>query len=159
MPYLVRVAVWIAVAALSAGAAVEAVAAQSCPEVGFTIVEPSASGRTRPVKFWRGGPLHLRRDMLTTTADITEVSFDWAGNSAIGLKFRPEAGARLEAATTGRPGLRLAFVADDEALLSVTWQGEYGMGRESAQVSLADEGRARELYEALRRCVPAPAGR
>jgi hypothetical protein len=127
-----------------------AAAAQSCPEVGFTMIEPRASGETRPVKFWRGGPIHVRRNLLTTTADIADVRLEPGDHTLMLFKFTPEAGARLEDATTGRSGLRLAFVADDEALLSITWEGEYGMGREGVQVSLANEGQARRFAGASR---------
>jgi len=157
MPRSVRLTVMAMAAAIAlAGSSGGAMAARACPEVGFTIVEPGASPQTRPVKFGGEQILQVRRDALTRTADIIEVKLEERGHTVLQLKFQPDAGGRLEDATTDHDGWRLAFVADDEALLFVTWEGKYGMGREGAQVSMSDSARARRLFKSLRACIGAP---
>jgi hypothetical protein len=144
------------VAALSFGASAGAAfSAARCPEVGFTIVERKASPETRLVKFRKSRTLHVRRNALTGTADIVEAKLGGFGDEALQLRFRPEAAARLEAATTDHDGLRLAFVVDDEALMAVTWSGPYGMDRSGTQVDFNNPARTRSLLESLKGCIGA----
>ncbi len=133
----------------------QALAGQTCPMVGFSLIEPGASAGTRTVKGPTGAALQVRRDALTTTQDIAEVNLGGNDIDALLLvKFRPDAEARLIAATTGHPGLRLAFVADDEALLAVTWEGPYGLDPGGVQVSLqGNPDRARSLVAAIQTCA------
>ncbi len=153
MPRTLRRTAMAAVLALAASSS-PSLAAQPCPEVGFTLVEAAASPQTRPVKARGNQVIQVRREALTRTTDIVEARLEAFDHPALLLKFRPEAATRLENATTDHDGLRLAFVADDDALLSVVWQGRYGMGREGAQISISDRERAHRLFERLSACLP-----
>jgi hypothetical protein len=137
-------------AAISHDAAAERV----CPNVGFTLVEPSASPETRPVKLGRQ-TLFVRRDAITTTSEIADIKL--AGDdydALILIKFEPAAADRLLAATTDHDGQKMAFVVDDEVLLAVTWTGPYGIGPEGAQLSiLHGKARAQKLIESLKGCI------
>lgn len=148
----------LALALVAASPAGRAVAKEACPAAGFTLIEPQASAATRSVRGPKNQRLHVRREMLTTTADLAEVKAD--GDKVDGiltLKFKPEAEARLIAVTTRNSGVRIAFVVDDEALLAVTWEGDYGMDPGGSQLSV-ERGyvRVRRLAEALQGCIGAP---
>jgi hypothetical protein len=70
------------------------------------------------------------------------------------LKFTPAAEARLAAATTNNAGVRIACVADNEALLAFTWEGPDGIAPGGTQVSMENGyDRARSLAEALQGCI------
>jgi hypothetical protein len=115
--------VWMVLAGLALTAA-EANAGSSCPDVGFTVVEPQAGAQTRPVRMGRHEILHVWRVSLTTTSDIIEIKLEGHDDDAnILLKFTPLAIGRLMEATTNHSGRRLAFMVDDEVLLKVVWQG------------------------------------
>jgi preprotein translocase subunit SecD len=138
-----------------------AAAAPGCPSAGFTIVESKASPQTRAVKDRRGHRIFLRREALTVTADITEIKLDLDRyDTGLQLKFKPEAAARLHAATTNQEGLRLAFVVDDDVVAAFTWTGPYGMDADvGVQLSLGQsEPRIRPLAEAIRKCIAASPG-
>jgi hypothetical protein len=133
----------------------EAVAQPSCPRVDVTLVEPSASSATRPVKLG-DETLFVRRSSITTTSDISGIKV--AGDDAdtlIQIKYKPAAAARLLAATTNHDGVRIAIVVDDDVLLAFTWQGPYGIGPDGTQLSLRDYGvaRAQKLAESIRGCT------
>jgi hypothetical protein len=139
---------------LALGLAAPANAADACPELGFAVVEPGPPARTRAVAFRGTDTLQVRREPITRTADIAAAALDEGPDSAaLLLTFRPEGAERLERATTGHSGLRLAFVVGDEALMAVTWEGPYGMGKEGARIDMRDRGRAERLLEALRACT------
>lgn len=134
----------------------QAAAAPSCPNLGFVVVEPKAAPETRPV---RDGPHHrifVRRDPITTTADITEIKLAGdAYDTLILLKFTPEAAQRLHDATTNRSGLRVALVADDQAISAVTWEGPYGMDANlGLQMSLGKPApQLGPLVESIQACI------
>jgi hypothetical protein len=133
-----------------------AAAAPACPRAGFVLVEPKASPGTRPVK---AGPKHtifVSRTPITTTADLTEIKLAGDGyDTAVELKFTPEAARRLHDATTNKDGLRLAFVVDDLAMSAVTWTGPYGMDADlGVQLSLGGPApELRPIVEAVRGCI------
>jgi hypothetical protein len=134
-----------------------ALANASCaPRVDLTVVEPSASSETRPVKLGER-TIFVRRDAITTTRDISEINV--AGDdfdTLIRLKYEPKAAARLLEATTGHDGLRLAFVVDDDVLLAFVWQGPYGIGTDGTQLSIRNGlAKAQRLMEAIRSCIDA----
>jgi hypothetical protein len=141
-------------ALLSAGA----VARASCPQVGFTLVEPRLSSETRAVRVGGSQTIYVRRVPLTTTSDIVEIKLadDGGGDASLLIKFAPAAAQRLHDATTNHSGLRIAFMADDDVLLNVVWEGPYGVDTDGTQVSL-EHGmkRARRLMEAIRGCTGA----
>lgn len=149
------VALVIGALARGAPAPAHAQASQSCPAVGFTRIEPDASALTRPVKDPSGRTIHVDRNAITNTADIAEAQLGGDEVDALLLlKFHPDAESRLIAATTDHPGLRLAFVADHEALLAVTWEGRYGLDPGGVQISLhRNLDRARTLLAAIHRCA------
>jgi len=155
---------WTAACAAALGLALVsggAAAARSCPEVGFMVVEPARSADTRPV---RAGPDHklaVRKQPLSTTADLTEIRL--AGDeddTLIRMRFTPEAAKRLHDATTGHDGMRLAFVADGEVRMAFTWSGPYGMDADLGTQLSVPHGVvwARPLVAALQTCVGKGAG-
>ena len=153
----VRLLVTVLVAALGlAATAGEAAGEPSCPRVGFTLVEPSASAETRPVKLGDQA-LFVRRDALTTTSDIAEIKI--AGDDVdtlILIKFNPGAAARLAEATTDHDGLAMAFVVNDDVLLAFTWQGRWGIDPRGTQLSIQHGmARAQKLVESIRGCTGA----
>ena len=125
----------------------------SCPRVDVTVVEPSASSETRPVKLGEM-TMFVQRTAITTTSDISEIKV--AGDDIdtfISIKYKPEAAARLLAATTDHDGLKLAFVVDDDVWLAFTWRGPYGIGPEGTQISIRHGlARAEKLMESIRGC-------
>jgi hypothetical protein len=129
-------------------------AARACPEVGFVVAEAAGAPDTRVIRDPRGAPLSVRRQAVTTTADIVEVRVEaqYRG-AALQLRFTPEGAARLTAATTNFDGGRLAFVEGDRAVMVVTWTGPYGFDPGGAQVSMSDGALARRLAAELRRCL------
>ena len=129
----------------------------SCaPRIDLTVIEPSASPETRPVKL-EADTLFVRRDAITTTRDISEISV--AGDdfdTQIRLKYAPSAAARLLEATTGHDGLKLAFVVDDDVWLAFTWRGPYGIGPDGTQLSIRHGwAKAQKLMESIRGCIDA----
>ena len=134
------------------------VAKRSCSlRVDLTLIEPSASSETRPVKLGER-TLFVRRDAITTFSDISEINV--AGDDAdtyIQIKYKPEAAARVLAATTDHDGVRLAFVVDDDVWLAFAWQGRYGIGPEGTQLSIQHGlARAQKLMESFRGCTETP---
>lgn len=145
---------WTAITALtliSGGA----IASASCPQVGFVIVEPRASLETRPVRVGKNKTIHVLRVPITTTRDIIDIKLggnDYDAN--ILLKFTPTATKRLIEATNNHAGRRIAFMWDDQVLVSVVIPGANGFDAEGAQVSLRHGmRRARELMKAVKDCT------
>lgn len=131
-----------------------------CPQVGFTIVEPHPSRATRPIKAGKDQTLFVRRVPITTTSDIVEIKLvaDDKDDASLLIKFTPAAAQMLHDATTNHPGLRIAFMADDEVLLDAVWEGPYGMETYGTQVSMRHGmKRAQKLVKAIRGCTDASA--
>jgi preprotein translocase subunit SecD len=124
----------------------------------MTLVEPSASSETRPVKD-ADETIFVRRSAITTTSDISEIEIarDDAGEDAdvlILIKYTPAAAARLLEATTDRDGQRMAFVVDGGVWLAFTWQGPYGIGASGTQLSiLGGMARAQTLILSIQGCT------
>lgn len=142
--------------AIVLGAQSASAAAVSCPNAGFTEIEAKASPLTRDVVGGPKGLLHVHREQLTNTSDLTEIKL--AGDqydTLILLKFTPEAAKRLHDATTNRSGMRGAFVVGDRALSAVTWEGPYGMDADlGIQISLGRSvPQIRPLIAAVQTCV------
>ncbi|HEX4051747.1 MAG TPA: hypothetical protein VHY19_12790 [Steroidobacteraceae bacterium] len=133
----------------------DAVAEAACPQVGFTIVEPHASSQTRPARMGTKHTIYVRRRPITTTMDIVDIKL--GGNdydAEIQLKFTPAATKRLIDATNNHAGRRIAFMFDDEVVLSVVIPGSNGFDAEGAQVSIRHGMReARRLMTAIRGCT------
>ena len=128
-------------------------ASARCPRAEVVEVMPKASAQTRPVAY-RNGTIHVSRAPLATLADVVKVDFD--ASRAIVLTFRPEVGERMERITT-QPGFPMAFVVDDDAVLSVVLEGGFGIGKNGLQISLdSDEERLKEISDSLSRCVRSP---
>jgi hypothetical protein len=142
-------AIAIAVAVFCTAFAASSAAAAQCPRVEVAEVTSKASAETRPVAY-RGGTIHVSRSPLARLEDVIRVDFDapWA----VLLTFKPDVGERMER-ITARPDFPMAVVVDNEALVSVVLQGGFGIGSGGLRVSLDDEKRAKEITEALRRCV------
>jgi hypothetical protein len=133
-----------------------AAAVPSCPNAGYVVVEPKASADTRPVKDGLGHAIFVRRSALSTTADLTEIKLAGdADDTAIQMKFTPEAARMLHDATTNKSGIRIAFVSDDQAISVVTWTGPYGMDADrGVQISLGGPApQVRPLIAAIQKCV------
>jgi hypothetical protein len=144
---------WAAVLGCAAAAGRVTAAEPGCPRVDLTLVESSASSATRPVKLG-DRTLFVRRNAITTTADIAEINV--AGDdveAAIFIKYKPDAAARLLAATTDHDGLKLAFVVDDEVWLAFTWHGPYGIGPDGTQLTVQHRlAQAQSLVSSVRSC-------
>ena len=131
-------------------------AAAACPNAGWVLVEPKASPQTRPVRALPNHRIFVRRDQITTTADLTQIKLAGdAYDTLIQMRFTPQAAQRLHDATTNRSGLRIAFVSDDRALSSITWTGPYGMDADQGvQISLGKAvPKDRPLVAAIQRCL------
>lgn len=138
-----------------------AVASTPCPKVGFTVVEPHPSSETRAVRVSINQTIYVRRSSITTTSDIVEIKLvrDGDDDASLLVKFTPVAALRLRDATTNHSGLRIAFIADDEAVLNVVWEGPYGMDTDGTQVSMRHGlKRAQKLVKAIGACMGATAG-
>jgi hypothetical protein len=135
-----------------------AAAGASCPQVGFTIVEPHASAETRPVD-WNNQTIFVRRMPITTTSDITEIKLSGDDfNASLDLKFTPAATKRLIQATNNHRGRRIAFMFNDEVLLNIMIPGSQGFGAAGAEVSMRHGMEsARRLMKAIRGCTGATA--
>jgi phage-related protein len=125
-----------------------------CPRVELTHVESRESSETRPVRLG-GQAIFVHRNAITTTGDISEIKV--AGDdaeTAIQIKYKAEAAAKLLNATTDHDGLQLAFVVDDEVWLAFTWRGPYGIGPDGVQVSIQRGlARAEGLMASIRACT------
>jgi hypothetical protein len=145
---------WAAVLGCAAAAGQAAAAEPSCPRVDLTLLEASASPETRPVKLG-DRTVFVRRDAITTTADIAEIKV--AGDdveTAILIKYKPDAAARLLDATTDHDGLKLAFVVDDEVWLAFTWHGPYGIGPDGTQLTVQHRlAQSQSLVSSVRTCA------
>jgi hypothetical protein len=132
--------------------AAQATSAQ-CPRAEVVEVMPKASAETRPVAS-RNGTIHVSRAPLSTLNDLVAVNFNPPG--AIGLTFTPEVGERMERITGSRPNFPMAFVVDNDAVLSVVLEGGFGIGKEGLQISVdSNFDRIERIYDALSRCVAA----
>jgi hypothetical protein len=61
---------------------------------------------------------------------------------------------------TARPNFPLAFVVDNDAIVSVVLTGGFGIGRDGLQVSVdRNEERIKRIYDTLSRCVAARAAK
>lgn len=137
-----------------------AVASASCPQAGFTVVERHPSADTRPVRVAGGRMIYVRRMPITSTSDIVAVKWvrDGDDDASLLIRFTPAAAQRLHDATAHHSGLRLAFMADDEVLLNVVWEGQYGMDTDGTQVSMGHGlKRAQKLAKAIASCIGASA--
>jgi hypothetical protein len=124
-------------------------ASAPCPRAEVVEVMPKASGETRPV-IYQNGTIHVSAP-LSTLADIVAINF--VPPRAISLAFTPQVGERMER-MTARPAFPLAFVVDDEALLSVVLEGGFGIGRDGLKISVdGNDERIERVYDALSRCV------
>ena len=149
------VAILLTLAALySATPGTVVIAAQPCPRAEVVEVMAKASAETRPVTY-QNGTIHVSRAPLATLNDVVKLTYDKETPWAIGLTFTPDVGERMER-TTARPNFPMAFVVDNEAILSVVLTGGFGIGKAGLQVSVdRNEGRIKTLYDRLSRCVAA----
>jgi preprotein translocase subunit SecD len=138
----------------------ESVANASCPEVGFTVVEPHATSETRAVRVGRHQTIFVRREAITRTSDISGINLAGDDDDALILiKFTQAADQRLHDATTNHSGMRIAFLFDNEVLLNVVWEGPYGMDTGGTQVSIRHGmNQARRLMKAIRGCTATTTG-
>jgi len=128
-------------------------AEQPCPRVEFAVVHPKASADTRPVRYG-ARTLHVDRIPITSLEDISEAHTDKDPRAAtVFLSFKTEATGRLSSVTTNHSGIQLAFVIDSEVVLSVTWQGDYGLDSTGVQVSLQNTRRANAIVDTINRCL------
>jgi hypothetical protein len=126
--------------------------AVKCPRAEVVEVMPKATSETRPASY-RNGTIHVSRTPLSTLPDVTDIEFDTPG--IIKLAFTPEVGERMER-ITARPDFSMAFVVDNEAVLSVVLKGGFGIGKNGLQISVdSNFDRIRMIYETLSRCVAA----
>jgi hypothetical protein len=127
-------------------------ASAGCPRAEVVEVMPKASTDTRPVNY-QNGTIQVSRTPISTLKDIVSVGYNEP--MAIQLAFTPEVGERMEQ-TTARPNFPMAFVVDNDVVLSVVLQGGFGIGKDGLQITVdRNEERIRKVYDALRRCVAA----
>ena len=140
-----------------------AIAGASCPNVGFTVVEPHATPETRAIKVSENRTIFVRREALTTTSDISDIRLarnhdPTDDDGTIEIKFIPKADRRLHDATTNHSGMRIAFLFNDEVLINVVWQGPYGMDLGGSRVDIRHGLlKARKLMKAIQGCTAAGA--
>lgn len=133
-----------------AGAAQQTAA--QCPRAEVVEVMPTVSPETRPVVYGNG-TIHVSRAPLATLNDVVKVGFDADTPWAIGLTFTPEVGERMERITS-RPNFPMAFVLDNDAIISVVLTGGFGIGKGGLQVSVdRNEERIKKIYDTLSRCI------
>jgi preprotein translocase subunit SecD len=124
----------------------------SCAHAEHVLVRSSPSPDTRPIKL-DGGTIHVDRIPIATSSDLIEVSADPGDKSTVRLKYNAAAAERLTQATTNNAGARLAFLLDDEVLLLVTWQGEFGFAASGVQLSFGRAAVGERVVKALEPCV------
>jgi hypothetical protein len=124
----------------------------SCARAEHVFVRSSPSPDTRPIKL-DGATVHVDRIPIATSADLTDVSADPNDKSTVRLKYGATAAERLTRATTNNAGARLAFLLDDEVLLLVTWQGEFGFTASGVQLSFGRAAVGERVVKALEPCV------
>lgn len=126
-------------------------ATPQCPRAEVVEVMPTAAAGTRPVTY-RGATIYVSGAPLATLNDVVKVGVD--PPQAILLTFTPEAGERMERITGSRPNFPMAFVVENDALVSVVLQGGFGIGTGGLQVSVdSNFERVKEISDALIRCV------
>ncbi|MET0290777.1 MAG: hypothetical protein ABW136_00340 [Steroidobacteraceae bacterium] len=132
----------------------QAQTAPPCPKVGFAVVEPQATRETRPVTDG-SRTIHVHRNLLTEAADIADIQLkNDRGDALLLIKFTPVAAKRLHEATTDRSGMRIAFLFGDTPLLSVVWEGSYGVPVTGSQLSInRGTEQARRMMAALNGCT------
>jgi preprotein translocase subunit SecD len=124
----------------------------SCARAEHVFVRSTPSPDTRPIKL-DVGTIHVDRIPIATSADLIEVSADPNDRSTVRLKYGATAADRLTRATTNNAGARLAFLLDDEVLLLVTWQGEFGFTASGVQLSFGRASVGERVLKALEPCV------
>jgi hypothetical protein len=139
------------------------IASASCPNVGFTVVEPHATSETRAIMIGGNRTIFVRREALTKTSDISKIRLARSrdpsdDDGTIEIKFLPEADQRLHDATTNHAGVRIAFLFNDDVLVNVVWQGTYGMDLGGSKVDIMHGlNKARKLMKAIQGCTAANA--
>ena len=125
-------------------------ASARCPRAEVVEVMPKASAETRPVAYGNG-TIHVSRVPLSTLSDVVEIQF--APPWAIGLTFTPDVGERMQR-MTARPNFPMAFVVDNDVMLSVVLEGGFGIGKDGLQITAGrNQERVKNLYDTLSRCV------
>ena len=121
-----------------------------CPRAEVVEVMPKASAKTRPVAY-RNETIHVSRVPLSTLSEVVEIEFSppWA----IGLTFTPEVGEKMQR-MTARPNFPMAFVVDNDAMVSVVLKGGFGIGKDGLKITTdSNQGRVKNVYDTLSRCV------
>lgn len=127
-------------------------AAEPCPRVEIGVFHQQPSGGTRSVRGPEGQAIHFERTPITRLGDVARVQLG-SDRATVLLNVKADAAERLKVATTGRSGIRLAVVVDDQAVLAVVWEGDYGFDSDGLQLSLRSEDSARELVATVSRCI------
>ena len=125
--------------------------AAQCPRAEVVEVLPKASASTRPATY-RGATIHVGKTPISTLNDV--VAVDYHPPQAIGLTFTPAVGERMERITGSRPNFPMAFVVDNDAVISVVLEGGFGIGKNGLQISVDNNfERLKRIYDTLSRCV------
>lgn len=133
----------------------------ACPKVGFTVVEPHATSQTRSLNVGGRRTVFVHRRWITTTRDISEIKVTHphdgdSDDANIQIKFIPAADQRLHDTTTNHPGMRFAFLFNNEVLNDIVWQGPYGTYLGGIQVSIPHGMKqAQKLMKAIAGCTAA----
>jgi hypothetical protein len=127
-------------------------ALNSCPRVEFGEFRSQTSSSTRPVRNPEGRTIFFERTPIFSLLDISKTQVGSDGATVL-ISVKADAAERLKQATTGRSGATLAFVVDDEALMAVVWEGDYGLESGDMQLSFRNTDVARKLAKTIERCT------
>ena len=143
-------ALLLAVSCLGSFAALAA--SEPCPRIEFGVFHEEQKENTRSVRGPQGRTLFFEQTPITRLQDISRAHLG-SDEATVLVSLKAEAAERLKTVTTGNSGVRLAFVVDDEAVLAVVWEGEYGFESGEMQLSLRNEDVAQKLVMTIGRCI------
>lgn len=145
------IGLFIAVCALGSCTSQQTEATGSCPRIEYGIFSSQASNSTRPVRHPQGRTIFLETTPLFRLQDIAQAHLGSDGATVL-MSVKADAAERLIHATTNNSGVRLAFVVDDEALMAVVWEGDYGFESGDLQLSFRSADMAQRLVSTIERC-------
>lgn len=96
------------------------------PGVDVRLSAVDAAGKGVPVQ-WQDEKLTLREPPLASSADIADVRAvqDEYGQTALQIRYRPEAHQRIHDGTAAMVGQRMAISVDGRVLMVATVQGPF----------------------------------
>jgi preprotein translocase subunit SecD len=126
-------------------------------ELRLASFEPCLACETLRQRDPAASPLHLKRRPILTSADIQSITRSTDPISdlpAIDFKFRPEARARIQQASSAQVGGLIAWVADGQAFYVSRLSGTFS---DTMSVTGMETGERNALFDLLIRADPSPA--